>query len=76
MASRLYEEQMTQGLMGQFSNFMRNPFQFLMQKRINVPPEYANDPQGAVQHLLNTGQMTQQQFEQLRSQASRMGVKI
>lgn len=76
MANRLYEEQMTQGIMGQFSNFMRNPFQFLMQKRINVPPEYANNPQGAVQYLLNSGQMTQQQFEQLRNQAAQMGVKI
>lgn len=76
MANRLYEEQMSQGMMGQFSNFMRNPFQFMAQKRINIPQEYANDPQGAVQYLLNSGQMMQSTLENLRTIAARMGIKI
>lgn len=76
MASRLYAEQANRGMAGQFSNFMANPLQFLMQQRINIPQEYANDPRAAVQYLLNSGQMTQQQFEQLRMRAAQMGVKV
>lgn len=76
MANRLYEEQMNQGMMGQFSNFMRNPMQFLLQRRINIPNEYANNPEGAVQYLLNSGQMSQETLTQLRMKANQMGVKI
>ena len=76
MANKIYEEQMNQGMMSQFGNFMRNPLQFLMQRRINVPPQYANDPQGAVQYLLSSGQMSQETYQRLRSQAEQMGVKM
>ena len=76
MANKLYEEQMNQGMMSQIGNFMRNPLQFLMQRRINVPPQYANDPQGAVQYLLSSGQMSQETYQRLRSQAEQMGVKM
>ncbi len=76
MANKLYEEQMNQGMMSQFGSFMRNPLQFLMQRRINVPPQYANDPQGAVQYLLSSGQMSQETYQRLRSQAEQMGVKM
>lgn len=76
MANKLYEEQVNQGMMSQFGDFMRNPIQFLMQRRINVPPQYANDPQGAVQYLLSSGQMSQETYQRLRSQAEQMGVKM
>lgn len=77
MANRLYEEQMSQGMTGMFGNFMRNPFQFILQKRgINIPNEYANNPQAAVQYLLNSGKMSSDQLEQLKSKASQMGVKL
>ena len=76
MANKLYEEQMNQGMMSQFNVFMRNPLQFLMQRRINVPSQYANDPQGAVQYLLSSGQMSQETYQRLRSQAEQMGVKM
>lgn len=79
MANKLYEEQMNQGqmgIMGQFNNFMRNPIGFLMQRRINIPPQYANDPAGAVQYLLSSGQMTQETYQRLRSQAEQMGIKM
>ena len=76
MANRLYEEQMNQGIMGQFSNFMKNPMAFLTQRRINVPSQYTNDPQGAVQYLLSTGQMSQETYQALRSKAEQMGVKM
>ena len=76
MANKLYEEQMNQGMMSQFGNFMRNPLQFLMQRRINVPPQYANDPEGAVRYLLSSGQMSQETYQLIRSTAEQMGVKM
>lgn len=76
MANKLYEEQMNQGMMGQFNTFMKNPLGFLMQRRINVPPQYANDPQGAVQYLLSSGQMSQEMYQTLRTRAEQMGVKM
>lgn len=63
-------------MVNQFNSFMKNPFQFLLQRKINIPNEYANNPQGAVQYLMNTGQMSQETFEGLRNRASQMGVKI
>lgn len=60
----------------QYDMFMRNPLQFLLQRRINIPQEYASDPQGAVQYLMNTGKMSQQTFENLRGRAAQMGVNL
>lgn len=63
-------------MMSQFNTFIRNPLQFLLQHKINIPNEYANNPQGAVQYLMNAGQMSQETFEGLRSKASQMGFNI
>ena len=38
-----------------------NPVQFLLQRRLNVPQNMANDPNAILQHLLKTGQVTQEQ---------------
>lgn len=69
MANNMINNQM-------FGTFMRNPLQFLLQRKINIPHEYANNPQGAVQYLMNTGQMSQDTFENLRAKASQMGISI
>ena len=39
-----------------------NPLQFLMQRRFNVPANIANDPNAIVNHLLKTGQISQDQI--------------
>lgn len=59
-----------------FNNFMQNPMQFLTQRKINIPQQFANDPHGAVQHLLNNGQMSQNQLNRLTQMANQMGVKL
>ena len=59
-----------------FGNFMQNPMQFLIQRNINLPQEYANNPQGAVQYLMNNGRMSQTTFEALRGKAAQMGVNV
>lgn len=67
---------MENNMANQFNMFMKNPMQFLISKRINIPQEYANNPQGAVQYLMSTGKMSQMTFENLRNQASQMGVNL
>lgn len=59
-----------------FGSFMQNPLRFLAQQKINLPQEYANNPQGAVQYLMSTGQMSQTTFEALRGKAAQMGVNL
>ena len=48
-----------------------NPVQFLIQRRLNVPANIANDPNAIVQHLLSTGQVNQQQVNQAYQMAQR-----
>jgi len=76
MANPLFQEQMSNNMMGQFNTFMKNPMQFLMQRKINIPQQYANDPHGAVQYLLNNGQLSQDNLNQMMSFAQNMGVKF
>ena len=58
-----------QNFMGQFRGFMQNPMQFMLQKRLNIPQKFANNPQSAIQHLMNNGQMSQEQYNQLQQMA-------
>ena len=80
MANRLYEEQQTKmsnnNIKSQFNNFMQNPMQYLLNQKINIPQEYANDPHGAVQYLLNSGSMSQDTFNKIRNTAMQMGIKV
>ena len=57
-----------QNFMGQFNGFMRNPMQFLMQRKLNIPGgiDPMQNPQGAIQYLMNSGMMNQQQYNQLQ----------
>lgn len=42
-----------QDMANQFNECRSNPSQFLANRGINVPPEYANNPQMMAQYLLN-----------------------
>lgn len=37
-----------------------NPVQFLMQRKFNIPANMASDPQAILNHLLQTGQVSQE----------------
>jgi len=76
MANPLYNEQMNKDLMSQLDSFKQNPMQFLVNHKINIPQQFANDPHGAVQYMLNNGQMSQQQLNSLTRLAQRMGIKL
>lgn len=50
------------GLMNMYQQFKTNPMQILSQ-RFNIP-QNMNNPNDIIQHLLNTGQISQSQVNQ------------
>lgn len=74
--NELYKTMNPNPMMGQFKQFMQNPMQFLMSRKINIPEQYANDPHGAVQYLLNNGQMSQDTLNKMTQMANQMGIKL
>lgn len=41
-------------------------------RQLNIPAEFQNNPDGAIQYLMNTGRITQAQYNQARSMAVNM----
>ena len=60
---------LNQNIISQFQTFMQNPAQFLMSRKLNIPQQYQNDPKGAVQYLLNSGAMSQDDLNRLQGMA-------
>lgn len=52
-----------------------NPIQFLAQQGVNVPQNITNDPEAITQHLLNSGAITQEQYNNAVKQANMLGFK-
>lgn len=59
------------GLIGKLKQslgqFRQNPFEFLVKQKLNIPDEMQYNPEAIVQYLMNTGQMSQQQFDYLQN---------
>ena len=52
-------------LMGMLGQLKANPMQFLMQRKLNLPQNInMNDPQAILNHLIQSGQINQQQINQ------------
>jgi hypothetical protein len=51
-------------IMSMYQRFMQNPSQALMEARFNVPQGMTN-PNDILQHLMNTGQVSQQRINQV-----------
>lgn len=71
MANPLFKNQ----LMTQFNQFKSNPMSFLLQRNVNIPQQYLNNPEEAVKYLMNNGQMTQEQYNQINQIAQSLGFK-
>lgn len=56
------------------SQLRSNPLGVLQRAGFNVPGN-VNDPQGIIQHLMNTGQITQGQLNQAQQMARTFGLK-
>lgn len=71
MANSIFQNDM----MSQYAQFKKDPVQFLISRKINIPQEYLNNPKGAVEYLMNSGQMTPDQLSQIEAFASKLGIK-
>lgn len=65
----------TSQLQNLYQSFLTNKIQFLAQRNVDVPPQYANNPEEAVKYLLNSGIMSQEQFNKLDQLATALGLK-
>lgn len=59
-----------QNFIGQFQGFMKNPAQ-AVQQRLGIP-QGMTDPDKMIQHMMSTGQLTQEQYNAARSAAGRI----
>ena len=53
------------------SQLKANPAQFLIQRRLRIPENIPADPNAILNHLLSTGQISQQQLNAAYQQAQR-----
>ena len=51
---------MNNNFMQMISQFKANPMQMLLQSKLNVPQSMVNDPNKIINHLLQTGQVSQE----------------
>ena len=57
-------------LFNMYSQLLSNPNQVLQQ--LNIPQEYANNPQGAIQYLMNNGRISQEQYNHANNQLKQL----
>lgn len=63
---------MNNNMISMLQQLKANPMQFLMQRRLNLPQGFAmNDPQAILNHLVQTGQVSQQQINNAYQMAQR-----
>ena len=60
--------------MQMLSQLQSNPMVLLRQAGYNVPENLSN-PQAIIQHLMNSGQLSQQQLNQAQQMAQSFGMK-
>ena len=63
---------MKPNIIAMFQQFMGNPTQMMQRSGLNIPQNIANDPNAIIQHLLSSGRMSQQQYNQLQQMAGQM----
>lgn len=64
-------------LIAQYNSFAQDPFTFMLQQRgIDIPKEYRNNPKGAVEYLVNSGKMSNEQLNYMKELARSMGVQL
>jgi len=57
-------------MFNQFMAFAKNPMSFIT--KMNVPQQYLNNPDSIIQYLMNTGQISQDQYNQIVKQAKEL----
>ena len=59
-----------QALFSAYTQLMQNPNQMLSQ--MGIPKEFQNNPQNAIQYLMNNGKITQAQYNNANNQLKQM----
>jgi membrane peptidoglycan carboxypeptidase len=59
-------------LIQQFQGFMQNPTQFLIQRNLGLSEEMLKNPDQAIQYLMNSGRITQEQYNMAVKQANQL----
>jgi hypothetical protein len=62
---------MNNQIFSMLQQFKSNPMQYLMQRKLNIPAGIAADPQAIINHLLQTGQVSQDAVNQAYQMAQR-----
>ena len=60
-------------IMQMVNTIKQNPMAML--SKFNVPQNIANDPQAIIQYMMNSGKITQEQYNAAIKQAQNMGMK-
>lgn len=70
MSNPIYDAMAGSGsnMMSMLQALKQNPIQFIAQRKFNVPQNISNDPNAIIRHLMNTGQVTQQRYDQVMRQ--------
>lgn len=58
-------------MMAMLQQLKANPMQFILQRRFNVPQSMMNDPNAIMQHLLSSGQVSQDAYNRAYQMAQR-----
>lgn len=64
MLSRSYSAQ--PNFMQMLNQLKSNPMRFLAQRKFNLPQNFQGGPQEIIQHLVSTGQVSQEQVNQIQ----------
>ncbi len=71
MSNPLYQQMKPQGgnnMIQALNSLRKNPFQFIAQRGLNIPQNISNDPNAIIKHLMNTGQVSQEHYNQVMQQ--------
>ena len=63
-----------QGIIQMLPQIKANPMQFLLQRKLNIPKGMIDDPNAILNHLLQTGQISQNQVNGAYQMAQQMGL--
>lgn len=62
---------MNNNMLLQFQQFIQNPQAMI--SRMGIPQQYAKDPNSMIQYLMNSGRISQQQYNQAQNMARQIG---
>lgn len=72
MSNPLFSALGQPNMMQMLQQLKANPAQFLMQRRFNIPANMANDPQAILEHLVQSGQVSQDALNRAYQQAGQL----